>query len=188
MEVKRCSKCGEEKPATAEYFFRQKGQRYGLRPECKICKAIYNSANKERINQVTRAYRAAHKKRNSEYFREYYRRWRKANPELAIQKQRAYVNANREHIRSLDRRRKARKRNALGVHTADDIRAQHKAQRGKCYYCQEKVGDIYDVDHVIPLSRGGSNGPENLVIACVSCNRSKNNKLPHEWAQGGRLL
>jgi hypothetical protein len=27
------------------------------------------------------------------------------------------------------------------------------------------------------------------VIACVSCNRSKHDKLPHEWSgSGGRLL
>jgi 5-methylcytosine-specific restriction endonuclease McrA len=42
---------------------------------------------------------------------------------------------------------------------------------------------------VIPLDRGGSNGPENIVIACPECNHSKHNKLPHEWnGSGGRLL
>lgn len=44
------------------------------------------------------------------------------------------------------------------------------------------------VDHVVPLVKGGSNGPDNLVIACSTCNLRKNDKLPHEWPEGGRLL
>jgi 5-methylcytosine-specific restriction endonuclease McrA len=41
---------------------------------------------------------------------------------------------------------------------------------------------------VVPLSRGGSNGPENIVIACPTCNLAKKDKMPHEWPEGGRLL
>jgi 5-methylcytosine-specific restriction endonuclease McrA len=50
------------------------------------------------------------------------------------------------------------------------------------------VGDTYHVDHVVPLVRGGSDDPSNLVIACVPCNLSKGDKLPHEWKRSGRLL
>jgi 5-methylcytosine-specific restriction endonuclease McrA len=32
------------------------------------------------------------------------------------------------------------------------------------------------------LSRGGGNGPENLVISCATCNVRKNDRLPHEMA------
>ena len=35
----------------------------------------------------------------------------------------------------------------------------------------------YHVDHVVPLSRGGGNGVDNICLACPSCNSSKNNKL-----------
>lgn len=30
------------------------------------------------------------------------------------------------------------------------------------------------IDHVCPLSRGGSNAPENLVAACYQCNQDRN--------------
>ena len=30
-----------------------------------------------------------------------------------------------------------------------------------------------EVDHVIPLSRGGTNDEANLVTACANCNRTK---------------
>jgi 5-methylcytosine-specific restriction endonuclease McrA len=45
----------------------------------------------------------------------------------------------------------------------------------------DEVGDKYHVDHVVPLSRGGSDGPENIVISCPRCNCSKSSKLPEEW-------
>ena len=44
----------------------------------------------------------------------------------------------------------------------------------------------YHVDHVIPLSKGGSDGRENIVISCPSCNMSKKDKMPEVFA--GRLL
>ena len=34
---------------------------------------------------------------------------------------------------------------------------------------------------IIPLSRGGSNDPENLTAACFECNNSKRDKLLEEW-------
>jgi 5-methylcytosine-specific restriction endonuclease McrA len=33
------------------------------------------------------------------------------------------------------------------------------------------------VDHVIPIARGGSDDPENLIAACRRCNYSKQDKL-----------
>lgn len=45
----------------------------------------------------------------------------------------------------------------------------------KCWMC----GAPYDhVDHVKPISRGGSNLLCNLRPACARCNRSKSNKWP----------
>jgi 5-methylcytosine-specific restriction endonuclease McrA len=73
-----------------------------------------------------------------------------------------------------------------GTHTAADVAAQRARQRGRCYWCHEKVGKSYHVDHVMPLALGGSNGPENIVIACISCNLRKSAKHPMDWA--GRLL
>lgn len=49
-----------------------------------------------------------------------------------------------------------------------------------CQYCGA-VDVPLDCDHVHPVSRGGSNLPENLATACASCNRSKSNKTVEEW-------
>jgi 5-methylcytosine-specific restriction endonuclease McrA len=46
----------------------------------------------------------------------------------------------------------------------------------------------YHVDHMTPLSRGGSNGPENLVCACRRCNLSKHNKTVPEFLDYMKLV
>ena len=55
-------------------------------------------------------------------------------------------------------------------------------QGGKCMYCGRKPGDdLMDIDHKIPLSRGGSNNIRNLQILCRSCNGRKGNKTDREF-------
>ena len=48
-----------------------------------------------------------------------------------------------------------------------------------CVYCGTKDCEFH-IDHVIPVSRGGTNDPENLAAACKSCNLSKSDKLVSE--------
>lgn len=36
-------------------------------------------------------------------------------------------------------------------------------------------------DHVVPLSRGGTNDESNLVCACLPCNSSKSDRFLEEW-------
>jgi len=65
--------------------------------------------------------------------------------------------------------------------TVSDIEAQYAIQDGCCWHCSNHVYDSYHMDHLIPLSRGGSNTPDNIVISCPSCNARKWNKMPDEW-------
>lgn len=146
-------------------------------------------------------YQARHKHEKTEYDRLYYaknqekravqrKRWYKANPERVNHNRRRWIEANVDKARLMRRaithRYRARKRAATGAHTGDDIRRQYVAQNGKCWWCDQELNGSFDVDHLVPLSRGGSDAPENIVIACQYCNRSKGGKLPHEW--NGRLL
>ena len=51
-----------------------------------------------------------------------------------------------------------------------------------CVYCLNPVEFGNDsLDHIIPLSRDGTNKKENLTIACCKCNCSKGTKLLTEW-------
>ena len=49
-----------------------------------------------------------------------------------------------------------------------------------CGYCGER-GTKLECDHIVPVSRGGSNDDANLVTACFYCNRSKGGKMLAEW-------
>ena len=45
-----------------------------------------------------------------------------------------------------------------------------------CVYCGKNPSqEVLEVDHVIPVSKGGKNTTENLVTSCFSCNRGKSN-------------
>jgi len=49
-----------------------------------------------------------------------------------------------------------------------------------CFYCGT-FDEQGQVDHIIPLSRGGTDNLENLVWACQSCNSSKGDMTLQEW-------
>ena len=46
-----------------------------------------------------------------------------------------------------------------------------------CQYCGTGHGTL-TVDHVIPRSKGGSSGWDNIVTCCAPCNRRKGDRLP----------
>ena len=46
-----------------------------------------------------------------------------------------------------------------------------------CHACEQWQYVRFTIDHVIPLSEGGSNDLDNLALACFHCNRRKGNKL-----------
>lgn len=88
--------------------------------------------------------------------------WRANNQDLAAR--RAKLSTNYELIRRL---------------------RQHDG--GECSYCgitmDFRVGKTptsATIDHLMPMSRGGGDEDENLVLCCRSCNEQKNNRTPGE--------
>lgn len=55
----------------------------------------------------------------------------------------------------------------------------------KCYYCNDITYPFSDrehkklttLDHIIPVSKGGTNKQENIVISCKECNNKKGDTL-----------
>lgn len=56
----------------------------------------------------------------------------------------------------------------------------------QCVYCGST--DQLTLDHVVPVSRGGSDEIENLVACCQRCNSIKGARTPEEWLQATSLL
>lgn len=81
-----------------------------------------------------------------------------------------------------------RRKNAIGGDSVKRISVWAKSQEKKCYWCGVRCND-YHIDHYIPLSLGGLNVIENLVISCKICNLSKGPKDPQGFAFSmGRLF
>lgn len=68
----------------------------------------------------------------------------------------------------------------------------HESQGGRCAYCGRGMMPVgtasgawseATIDHVVPLSRGGLDSAENVVMACLRCNVAKGSreKTPEGW-------
>jgi 5-methylcytosine-specific restriction endonuclease McrA len=130
----------------------------------------------EEYNRRQREARAA----NPELSRGYVKKWRENNIERVREHERAYRESNREKIIADTEKRRARMLGAEGEFTGHDIIALIKSFGRVCYYCGVRL-KRYQVDHFIPLARGGSNWPDNLVLSCQPCNGSKGAKMPWDW-------
>lgn len=119
-------------------------------------------------------------------------RQRLANPDRHQQRVNAWLAKNPErasHLWHINRaRRRAREAGAEGSFTKENVLEIFNRQKGKCAECKINL-EKYHIDHVMPLSLGGSNWPTNLQILCKTCNQKKHAKHPIDWAQeNGRLL
>lgn len=187
---KFCNLCEQSFPPTDEYWYRHKRHRDGWSSNCKNCDKArakrWADKYPERVLANVLHYQVEHPEETRQKKRRYYEK----NKPIAMARARAWNRTHPETINRLGRihnnRRRAWKRKAEGTITAADIRLQYKSQKGLCWWCGKPVGTDYHADHVIPLARGGTNKPENIVISCPKCNMSKGSKLPHEW--NGRLL
>lgn len=50
----------------------------------------------------------------------------------------------------------------------------------KCYWCGVMLINGGEVDHIVPLAKGGLHGSWNLVPSCPPCNRKKHATMPNE--------
>ena len=74
METKVCTKCGEEKPATREFFYKKKSD-LELKAECKVCSLAaterWRKKNPEKNAEGKKRYREEHKEEISKYMKRY---------------------------------------------------------------------------------------------------------------------
>lgn len=93
----------------------------------------------------------------------------------------AYKRANPEKVSALNHARRARKRAADGFYTAADVERLLTEQSCLCVGCGSDIAETYTIDHKTPLSRGGSNWPENIQLLCGPCNSAKGALTMDEW-------
>lgn len=149
----------------------------------------YYDANAEKLREYARTYRAANPDvyraycaANVEAMREKNRAYRAANPDVVREKKRAYSRANPDLFRIASQKRRARIKENGGTFTREELSLMQLTQGGFCAYCQgQHEPDELAIDHVIPIKQGGRHESANIVLACKSCNSSKNNRTPDQW-------
>jgi 5-methylcytosine-specific restriction endonuclease McrA len=133
-----------------------------------------------------RAEEASRYARRGDHIRNTTRAYRMANPDKCRAWTAAKIarnpEANRLSKNAMSQRRRAQ---SAAFDKADFVGALLTSD-GICAYCLRPSNRL-EVDHVIPLSRGGSCDVNNLVAACARCNRRKSAKTALEWVFGLRL-
>jgi 5-methylcytosine-specific restriction endonuclease McrA len=133
--------------------------------------AAWKVANKDQVNALARAARAA-------------------NPGPANARATRYSRSPKGKLNGVvgGRRRRARRFAAEGSFTSADVLRIGVRQKWKCHWCAKPTKRKYEVDHIVPLSKGGTNWPSNLAISCPRCNRRKSATDPIEYARRKGLL
>lgn len=158
----------------------------------------YYRKNREQILEYSKKVGAERKEsgyyvewreKNREHRREWYVGYKAKNAEALKAYRDEWYEANRQEI--LERRRIARTndpisdrlgklhRRSAGVETCSPVtRAELDLIPDFCQICEV---DAEELDHIVPVSRGGCSALHNLQWLCAWCNRSKKAKLMHEY-------
>lgn len=150
----RCVRCATELAAV----------RREEQPELqKAARARWSEKHPEQFAAMRSSHSAAYYEAHSTALKIKVLEWQKAHPELV----RIYKKMNRH------RRRAAI--NGARVPARFVIRL-FESFEGRCAYCRDRPAA--HIDHIYPLSKGGSHAVENLAPACAKCNLSKGSSLP----------
>jgi 5-methylcytosine-specific restriction endonuclease McrA len=86
--------------------------------------------------------------------------------------------------RAENAKRRSLKLGLKGFFTRKTVKNLFVKQKGRCVCCGELLQKGYEVDHIIPLSKGGTNYPNNLQLLTKNCNRKKSNKAMKQYVGG----
>jgi len=139
---------------------------------CTVCKKIKDAARYTDSTKLQKhkIYQKQWRISNADSEAVRRKKWSIDNPEKELANKRANEN-----------KRRVRKLKVVSDQINDSkIKELFAEQWGTCYWCFAPLTD-YHLDHITPISRGGTDLISNLCLACVKCNLQKHNKLPIEW-------
>lgn len=154
-------------------------RRYYEKPEAR---AEYKAKNADKIAAAKREYRKAHPEETKKHKRENLKR----HPEANQRRHKRYNERHPELQRMRGRITKLKHDARLSKDIKrSDLMAIYEVQEGRCAYCGITIfWDIQrdmHVDHIQPVTKGGSNELDNLCLTCVDCNVTKSNLTLSDW-------
>lgn len=189
-QSKACTKCKQIKSLTK--FGKNSTTKSGLHFYCKSCVNAMNvnwrMQNPEKAQASKIKTRLKYADQTILYRKDYYaknkerqavkaKKYNSLNREKNLARERRYVENNRAKVYSKNNARRARERAAK--HYLITTKELKKLYSDPCFYCGSKLN--IQIDHVLPIAKGGVHGISNLVSACQKCNSSKTDKLLIEW-------
>lgn len=142
-------------------------------------KREYYAENKEIHAGRTRAYYQSHRSEIDIYKREWY-----DEHKLQISaKGKVYRVTHKDEIRAAKSNSKHTRRARLRFTESFFVPREliEELYLRPCGYCGLYLENQMQIDHIVPISRGGSHKIGNLITACPSCNMSKGSKMLTEW-------
>jgi len=129
--------------------------------------------NRERIRIRARIYYL----RRSDFRKMRANAWHENNRARSLENSRRWKRLNRAQHAVQHQRRRARLRSAEGSYTVQEWTALKAYYDYRCLSCNLQEPDIsLTVDHIVPLSKGGSNSIDNIQPLCGRCNSRKQAK------------
>ena len=116
--------------------------------------------------------------KDKQHIKERKKNWAKKNENKLRDYKRNWVKKNYNKVLYSNLQRRKRKMNADGLHTLDEWENLKIQYNYICPACGKKEPKIkLTEDHIIPLSKGGSDNIENIQPLCRSCNSKKHTKI-----------
>jgi len=121
---------------------------------------------------------------HDEAFRAFHRWHQSIAPEMFKRHKTKYAASAKGKVtlRTGTHKRRALLANARTTTTKQELSTLIEST-GECFWCSKPLDSEYHIDHFYPISRGGDNSIENLVVSCPHCNLSKGAKDPLEFAK-----
>lgn len=132
----------------------------------------YRSKNRDKIS----AYHKQMRNMEPERVRGYVEKSTKKHKTKHIARRKAWYLSHKEEAAEKWRNMRARRLAADGSHTRSEVRLIHQKQGFLCAACFTDTSDKKGIDHIVPLSKNGTDWPLNIQILCRFCNSSKGNK------------
>lgn len=159
-----------------EYF-----KEYYKNNRCKIMKSTkeYQENNKEKVREYKKEYRNRDKTKNM--MKEYLKEYKKNNKDKLNEYFKEYQKNNKDKMIFYSSQRRALRAGNGGSYTQEQRTEMLEYFNYKCAYTGKCIENNLHVDHITPVTKGGSNYIYNLVPATPSANMSKGNKDMEEW-------
>lgn len=137
----------------------------------------YQAENYDRIYKRIKEYEKAH----PDKVRMWRRKCASSQKDAKAKRYADYYTKNTSKVLAYAHAYRARRKGAGGEYTESDLSKIYSYQGGRCLYCCDYLHDKWDVDHYIAISRGGSNYPSNIRLACRWCNRRKHARSAEDY-------